>query len=582
MLIRINLIDCFASSTKVKVDSTKTANDVCEVLSTKLGLGETDVMFFGLVCVAKCVVNKKNMHWIRTLKATERVLQVQADMEDKAIGRCPTAEIARTVTSSFYYKDIRSDPLELDGEASGNSSSDDEVEIPLNDFIYFGSGERRGFLQKRSSRDPNVWRRRLCILNDKMWCVNARKNVPWGSCLSLSDMTVMGDRPDIKYTNTIALGGNDGHTLFFRTNTPLERHRWREELKEKTVHGADNAVIMMAEIILTDEEAAGESIRQKCLLEVLQTPRVWKAVQNILNISSQSNICGQVDCEIGDKKSIDVQNRHRSQTAAVARSGCIEEYHRPRNNSLLSDVDSRGFHYADGTLSNTIEMNSQVLIPEVSKKFGRWPHQIFHVLHQRYPACAAAISLISAVQHYKNSFRHDYCVSTTDLWGNALHVYLDYILKHIDKVKNPVETDCARTESVEEVRQESADRCSSSNDKQELFSRDSEIYHISMDEVTKLRRELFSNIRKIRKEENVDNSDANLAKEKSSSSSSWFWSSSFERSKSMSDSAKESGEANKNEIFNTNYEVIDGSIRPSVDMFDSIVQNMFKKLEDST
>jgi hypothetical protein len=664
VLVRINLLDCFASSTKVKVDKSRTANDICEILSTKLGLTETDAMFYGLVCVAKCV-DKKSMHWVRTLKANEKVLQVQADMELKAVGRCATSEIAQTVTSSFYYKDIRSNPLDLDGDASGNSSSDDESEIPLNDLMYFGSGERRGFLQKRSSRDPNVWRRRLCILNDKLWCINVRKNIPWASCVKLNDTTVLEDRPDLKYSNTITLSGNNGQTLFFRTNAPLEKHRWREEIRERTLYGAENEVIMMAEMIITDEEQMGEMQMQKCFLQVLHTPQVWQLVVRILDLTPYTST-GSAAAEMetradhqqqqgerngdGDGDGLvrtQGQSRGRSQamdnapsssSSSVSRGGSSgkssgslspprgsprrahhsrehrEGAHR-RTNSLRSDMDSSSgtskgkrtvsshrFSSSSGSTgggSSPPPPGDQAHVPlplplHLSKKIGRWPYQIFHLLHQKNPACAAGVSLICAVQHFRGSFRHDFYLRPKELWGNALHVYIHYILPYMDFIKVDSGSDLPSDPPVVvSIRQESVDEMEhrkGSSLERDLTSRPSVAMtpsrHISMDAITQLHRALFSNIRKKRKKNAVEAASTGSDAPSSPSFSSWFWSSSSSEKSTASSSASSSPCSNKlepdteNDIYNTDYEILDNSIKPDIEMYDEFVQAIYRKMEE--
>ena len=610
VLVRINLVDCYASSTKVKIDREKTANDICEVLSTKLGLSDTDAMFYSLVCVSKCV-DKKSIHWVRTLKSTDHVLQVQADMEVKAVKRCKSEVIAETVTSCFYYKDIRSNPLDLDGEVSGNSSSDDEMEIPLNDLIYFGSGERRGFLQKRSSRDPNVWRRRLCILNDKLWCINVRKSIPWASCVKLNDTTVLEDRPDLKYTNTITLSGSGGQTLFFRTNAPLEKHRWREEIRERTLYGAENEVIMMAEMIITDEEEMGECQMQKCYLEVMHSPQVWGLIRKILDLTDDCVVKKEelnFDCDGEDRNEgnlIDspvlnrgralTENRSPSPPKPVLRHH-LQQSAGSRRRSRSLRVDSTGsIRGVDSDFRS--KMTRAVPVPPqdpfLSKKIGRWPYQIFHILHRAYPACAAGVSLVCAVQHFKGAFRHDFYIRPKELWGNALHVYIHYILPYMDFIKdsNPDEI------SADRVREESMDESEHLEVKREGRTADvrapvvlSSSQHISMDKITQLHRALFSNIRKKRKK--VHALSAAVSGDRSSSSSasysSWFWSSTDKSGNNSRTSRgisglEESGNgliSSGNDLYNTDYEVLDCSIRPDMHMYDGIVDAIYEKLKE--
>mmetsp|Transcript_15029 Transcript_15029/g.28271 ORF Transcript_15029/g.28271 Transcript_15029/m.28271 type:complete len:623 (-) Transcript_15029:141-2009(-) len=604
VLLRINLVDCYASSTKVKIDGTKTANDICEVLSTKLGLPDTDALFYSLVCVAKCV-DKKSIHWVRTLKANEHMLKVQADMEMKAISRCKSEEMALTVSSSFYYKDIRSNPLDLDGEASGDSSSDDEMEIPLNDLIYFGSGERRGFLQKRSSRDPNVWRRRLCILNDKLWCINVRKNIPWASCVKLNDTRVLEDRPDLKYSNTITLSGNKGQTMFFRTNAPLEKHRWREEIRERTLYGAENEVLMMAEMIITDEEEMSACHMQRCFLQVLRTPQVWRLVRRILDMPEEG-VVEEPEKE-GDSTGIEspVGTPHQGRGHVNIMDNVSPSPKLSPQPVEGSRRRSRSRVDSDSSMSSSMSSRSRIYSvirakparppdPLLSKKLGRWSSQIFHTLHKTNPACAAGVSLISAVQHYKGSFRHDFYVPPKRLWGNALYVYIHHILPYMDYIN----VNCFQESPQDVTREDSEEKPDhrrgvvmnttvNSEERSSVVLSPSQ--HISMDNITQLHRALFSNIRKKRKKVHALSGASGGAGDGSSSPtasySSWFWSTTPDRTGGSRTSSPglvngRDHNMNENEISNTDYEVLDSSIKPDISMYDEIVDSVYKRFSE--
>lgn len=91
---------------------------------------------------------------------------------------------------SWYFRDSRSTPLDLDHDVSGSDISDDEdisrnppwdlahlneVHICSNVsvcvfhrviILYLQENCTRcaGFLLKQSSKDPNLWRKRFCIL----------------------------------------------------------------------------------------------------------------------------------------------------------------------------------------------------------------------------------------------------------------------------------------------------------------------------------------------------------------------------------------------------------------------------------
>jgi hypothetical protein len=106
-----------------------------------------------------------------------------------------------------------------------------------------------------------------------------------------------------------------------------------------------------------------------------------------------------------------------------------------------------------------------------------------------------------------------------------------------------------------------------------------------MEEITHLHRALFSNIRKKRKKAPVIPSDTGKSNAATSPSyTSWFWSSSSSGDKSSSNAnSKESKNdlpTNENDIYNTDYEILNNSIKPNINMYDEFVQAIYKKLEE--
>lgn len=235
--------------------------------------------------------------------------------------------------------------------------------------------------------------------------------------------------------------------------------------------------------------------------------------------------------------------------------------------------------------------------PLLSKKIGRWPSQIFHTLHKTNPACAAGVSLISAVQHYKGSFRHDFYVPPKSLWGNALYVYVHYILPYMDYINvesvgdSPPGQDLTREDSEEkpEHRQGVVMGTSVSSEEDRTSVVLSPPQHISMDKITQLHRALFSNIRKKRKRVHALSDTSGRAGDCSSTStasySSWFWSTTPEKTGGSRTSSPAPGNGrdnnkNENDIHNTDYEVLDCSIKPDVNMYDEIVDSIYQKFSE--
>lgn len=272
-LIRVHVLDYHASSTTLRVQPDTTAAEICKQIAGKLAIQDTDSTFYTLVCVYIEVKEDKYDHVLKTLQPVDRVLAVQEALHKRHHGPGDHSYSFR-----WYYKDIRSPPLEFDGDVSGDESSDDENELPLSDLLYIGTGDRRGFLLKRSTRDMNLWRRRLCILNDKLWCINVRKDVPTASQIKLDGRILLQDEvPELQYPYGFVVHSR-AKTHFFRASSASEQYRWRDELVDRAAFTAENDVLVMAEMITCDEEDARASRRHAALASIARLPRVVSAL----------------------------------------------------------------------------------------------------------------------------------------------------------------------------------------------------------------------------------------------------------------------------------------------------------------
>jgi hypothetical protein len=79
-------------------------------------------------------------------------------------------QISPRTSRRWFFKDSRTTPLEFgEGELSGEESSEGEGAVSvdwsaLHDVWSAGPASLTGWLMKRSSNDPNLWRRRWCVL----------------------------------------------------------------------------------------------------------------------------------------------------------------------------------------------------------------------------------------------------------------------------------------------------------------------------------------------------------------------------------------------------------------------------------
>ena len=246
-LIRVTVCNSHTMSTILKTYPSTTAQDLNVILSTKLDINES-AKYFALILVYTISTELHGQrHIIRTIAAEEKVLEVVRSVENKF-----RKEVQGDNSfSSFYFKDVRTAPLEFDHEVSGPESSDEDEEVDASDLNYLKQF-KSGYMLVQSSRDPNLYRRRWCVLGEKLWAITLTKHYPRSKTLKEFHSLVYDENQ-----NSITVSGNVNITMRARSNA--ERIRWVEDLKEKAVNKVENDVIAMAEIIICDEECTRES-----------------------------------------------------------------------------------------------------------------------------------------------------------------------------------------------------------------------------------------------------------------------------------------------------------------------------------
>ena len=209
--IRICVYERSTTSLTLEVNPLTLASEVCEKISTKLRFSVDEKKFYTLILVHTGLNESANAnyHFLRTLKNDEKVLSVVNFVADKQRSKFGQLKSSYRSLSRWYYKDIRTSPIDLgdSGEISGESSSEDEEsEISLDDMAYLRQGDRRGHLLKRSTKDPNLWKRRYCVLTDKIWCMNTRRLVPRAISIPLNSSILLQDTmPSFDYPHCIII-----------------------------------------------------------------------------------------------------------------------------------------------------------------------------------------------------------------------------------------------------------------------------------------------------------------------------------------------------------------------------------------
>jgi hypothetical protein len=549
ILLRIHLQDSYASSTTIRVTNSTAARDVCHVIDEKLGIPEGDRVFDTLICVCTGFDGKINQHWLKTLKSDDTIIRFQNKMLAKRKALTKNTDIINTMTCNWYYKDIRSAPLQLDGETSGNSSSEGEEEIALNDLIYLGSGDRRAVLQKRSSRDPNLWRRRLCVLNDKLWCVNLKKKAPWATCIPLDGQASLQDNAsELQYPHGIIVRCSGGNTHFLRASSASEQHIWCDELQDRVAFGGENSVLYMAEMIICDEEKMRTDRRNKILMDCLLTGEVKSSLTDLWPELCMSRWGVDDGVEEGSPKE---------------ERGGSDEGGAQRTRELSTEM------------SQKISDNRMI-------KNGRRCFNMLHCFHEGNRACALAIALMVAIDNYKGAFRHDISVEADEMWRLALSVYVEHVLPFLSSTSLNGGSSDGKGDamSISDVVGEGEDSASS----------------LIRQVVTRVHEEVYENVRKVgiskipdknvREREQQDAAAADVAV---ASSSYWFWppavtaAAAAPTAGASSSSSKKTVSKSSSRFVTCgrqNYEILNMTTKPQITMFDEIAECVMSELEN--
>jgi hypothetical protein len=185
---------------------------------------------------------------------------------------------------------------------SNISSSEDEVELSPSDFAYLRQADKRAFLLRRSSRDPNLWKTRYCILTDRLWIVNTHLTQHSGSSgdgagdasdrpagaardglvlkaasIALGSSILLQDvRPSYNYQHAVIL--NDARrAYYFRARSLAEQQGWISDIFTRILFIVENETLNLAEFITCDEEHAAWLRHQRAVTRASAVPRAAAA-----------------------------------------------------------------------------------------------------------------------------------------------------------------------------------------------------------------------------------------------------------------------------------------------------------------
>ena len=275
-IIKVNMSDAYASSTMLKAYAGTKADELCAVIAHKLALTPAEIPLHHLILVFTVVGwTSRKHHTIKTLVADDTVLNVLEEVTLKQNTKHDNLEGKLNTYATWHYKDSLSHPLDADfdpdDDASGNSTSEEEEEISLSDVSYLRQNDRKGFMLKKSSKDPNLWRRRYCILTDQLWCIDAKRSIPRATSIDIFNNITLANNHTVEIPHSFALvrkqrrdrsssGGTSSdqrvvlHDHYFRVQSEVSMASWMDELRLRIVLNRENEVMVLAEQIICDEE----------------------------------------------------------------------------------------------------------------------------------------------------------------------------------------------------------------------------------------------------------------------------------------------------------------------------------------
>jgi hypothetical protein len=167
---------CFVHTLRIEAETT--AKEAADKLVARLRLPAAQMHHFGLIAVYRSRTGLKlstlrNSDCVEAarLHAMSQLPQCETCHGSNSSGSCPQCASA----IRWYFKDSRAAPLEFDEDVSGSESepSDDSTAegddsaaacCAKCDIVQAGQGELSDYLLVLSDRDPNLWRKRWCML----------------------------------------------------------------------------------------------------------------------------------------------------------------------------------------------------------------------------------------------------------------------------------------------------------------------------------------------------------------------------------------------------------------------------------
>lgn len=527
-LLKVEIFDTFASSTILKILPTTTTAQVCEAIAYKTDLSTEQIKYYNLILLISWLkqgnkgsngtTSKSNPEpatysYVRTLKPDEIVLSVFHQVLEKIERKRETDKLNPRPKTSFnlassislasiydinnnsmtndnvsirwFYKDMRTTPLDCttqkDDISANSSSSEDEKDISTQDFTYLNQFERKGYLLRRSRKDPNIWRKRLCVLVDNLWCIDypdpkisiTRRKQPKAQKLPIGrHFKVYDSVQGFDYPHCIALQlqstGSEQNIVFLRAPSQAEQQLWVTEIIKRSNINAENQVISMGEIIICDEtKVQGDKLIKDVItpIESLfkypsnESTNVVIDRTSSFNAALASALLGNDISIDDDRKSMDISHgpsmyEHRSDSDSKAVDVSDMDY------MTISDINTSydkelsvqniktnlysEIERSDGRLKD-YSLDSQMSLPysvETLRTLNLRTHRSpaysrIHELHMNDPVLSDCLMFLADVNRYKQ-LRYRWELLPTNiansrlLWVKILIIYQKYLQRQIN------------------------------------------------------------------------------------------------------------------------------------------------------
>ena len=418
--IEVALYDTQFTSTVLRVTSITLTSDLIEVIVGKTDIIPDEQPFFTLVLVVTGINDSKYRtvrHCLRTLQSDECIANVLQQFSEKQSQRYRFTE----TSSRWFFKDTRTLPIDLgdNGEVIGEeSTSDDEDEMTLNDLSYIMQADRKGYLLKRSSKDPNLWRKRYCILTDKLWCINDRLRQPKATGLRLSSILVNNVSNELHCPNVIAVHSNHGVHTFLAASS-VEQQLWLEDINQRTALMSDNDAISMAEMIICDEESA-------------RYQRMQRGVSNFLD-STPFQSCFFLDNSSSNNSISLNSNKNTQELDNTKKHSNFTEQPSKQNPKLISSPEKE--RRTNRIVITINASNNGLMLPQ--RDYIPPPRylSLVHQLHTKNQHAADILSFVQAVHGYKELFRHDLTASIRTQWSAVFRILYDHLMPQLKRLR---------------------------------------------------------------------------------------------------------------------------------------------------